>query len=85
MPLRALSSIVYLGVMGSVVGFVSYYFLLARLQTSTVALITLITPVTALWVGYAFNSESLGVMVVTGSSFVLFGLIVHQWGGRLSG
>ncbi len=85
MPLRALGSIVYLGVMGSVVGFVSYYFLLARLQTSTVALITLITPVTALWVGYAFNSESLGVMVVIGSSFVLFGLIVHQWGGRLSG
>lgn len=82
-PLRAIWSIVYLGIMGSAVGFVSYYFLLQNLNASTVALITLITPVTALWLGHLFNNEPISLYVWSGTGLVLLGLGLHQWGGLL--
>ena len=50
----------------------------------SVALITLITPVTALWLGYMFNSESITTGLYVGTLFVLVGLALHQWGEILS-
>ncbi|MCW8956226.1 MAG: DMT family transporter [Gammaproteobacteria bacterium] len=82
-PDRPIWSVIYLGVMGSVVGFVSFYYVLANLQASTVALITLLTPVTALWLGSMFNDESLTGMIVIGTLLVLLGLVIHQWSGKL--
>ncbi len=79
LPSRTLWSIIYLGVMGSVVGFVSYYFVLSRLSPSTVALATLITPISALLLGKWFNSESITVSIFIGTALVLSGLIVHQF------
>lgn len=83
MPVRSLLSIVYLGVMGSVVGFAGYYYVLVNLSASTVALITLMTPVLALWIGVLFNSEVIDISVWAGTVFVLLGLVMHQWGGLL--
>ena len=83
-PLRATMAIIYLGVMGSVVGFVAYYFLLAELPTSSTALITLMTPVLAVLLGNWLNNEQSGIMVWSGTILVLSGLIVHQWGNRPS-
>ena len=82
-PMRSFWSIVYLGVMGSVVGFVSYYYVLVNLPASTVALITLMTPVIALWIGTLFNSEIISFSVWLGAGFVLSGLLVHQWGSYI--
>lgn len=82
-PLRSIWAIVYLGVMGSVVGFVSYYFILQNLAASTVALITLMTPVVALWLGHIFNDEIVSIYVWAGTVLVLLGLGIHQWGGVL--
>lgn len=78
LPAQALWSIIYLGVMGSVVGFVSYYFLLDKLAPSTVALATLITPISALLLGRWFNHEVISVSIFTGTACVLCGLIIHQ-------
>lgn len=83
-PLRTIAAIAYLGIVGSVLGFVSYYYLLRHLAASTVALITLITPVTALWIGYLFNNERMSLNMYVGTFFVLLGLGLHQWGNRLS-
>ena len=82
-PIKAMWSIVYLGVVGSVVGFVCFYFLLRHLAVTTVALITLITPVVALWIGYAFNGESISTNIYAGTVFVLLGLALHQWGDAM--
>lgn len=82
-PLRALWSIIYLGVMGSVVGFVGYYFILVHLPASNVALITLITPVVALWIGSVFNFEVIDLSIWSGSGLVLSGLVMHQWGALI--
>ena len=77
-PLKAIWSIIYLGVVGSVIGFVSYYFLLKHLPASSVALITLITPVSALWIGHVVNDEIISLSIYVGTAFVLFGLALHQ-------
>ncbi len=82
-PLKAIWSIIYLGVVGSVIGFVSYYFLLKHLLASSVALITLITPVSALWIGHVVNNEVISFSIYIGTSFVLVGLALHQGEGIL--
>ena len=79
LPSRTLWAILYLGIMGSVVGFVSYYFVLAKLSPSTVALATLITPVTALLLGKWFNQESISMTIFLGTSLVISGLLIHQF------
>ncbi len=83
LPMKSVWSIIYLGVMGSVVGFVCYYYLLSKLQASTVALITLLTPITALWLGHVFNQENISVFIYLGTALVIMGLMLHQWGDFL--
>jgi len=82
-PEKTLFSIIYLGIVGSVVGFVSYYYVLAKLSTSTVALVTLITPISALLLGKTYNQEIISPFIWYGTSFVLVGLMLHQWGTKL--
>ena len=79
LPSRTLWSIIYLGVMGSVIGFVSYYFVLAKLSPTTVALATLITPITALLLGKWFNQEHITLAIFLGTALVMSGLVIHQW------
>lgn len=68
MSIKAILSIVYLAAMGSVVGFMLYYFLLQTLNASVVALITLITPVSALLLlGLFFNRETITLNIVIGT------------------
>jgi len=80
MSMKAGISILYLGSMGSVVGFVLYYYVLGVLTASTVALITLITPVTALMLGVVFNDEVITAHLAAGTMLVMFGLMIYQWG-----
>lgn len=83
---RALGSIVYLGVFGSVLGFALYYFILQRLDATRVALLTLITPVIALLLGHFFNAEPLRPRIWWGAMLVALGLVLFEgralWGIR---
>lgn len=79
LPWRAGAAIVYLGVFGSVIGFALYYYVIKHLETSKVALITLITPVIALLLGHWFNGESIGLRLWLGTGLILLGLAVHEW------
>ena len=67
-------AVLYLALFGSLLGFVSYYYVLSHLAPSTVALVTLITPVFALYLGVWFNDESLSSTLVTGSGLILTAL-----------
>ena len=82
-PLRALGSIVYLGVLGTTVGFALYMYLLKRLPVATLTLVTLITPATALILGQLLNDEVVGNEVWYGAGLITVGLMVHQFGHRL--
>lgn len=79
-PTRAVVAIVYLGVVGSVLGFLLYYYMIKHMETGHVALISLITPVTALLLGHALNDEPVLPHVWLGTACILFGLALHRWG-----
>ena len=81
-PPRADWAILYLGVGGSVVGFVLYFYVLQRLEATRVALITLVTPISALLLGHFFNGEPLPTAVVWGTAAILSGLLLVQFGDR---
>ena len=77
---RASLSILYLSLMGSVVGFVLFYYLLKHVEASRTALITLVTPVIALWLGQTLNHEVIDPVIWLGAALILSGLVAHQWG-----
>ncbi|MFZ5595340.1 MAG: DMT family transporter [Pseudomonadota bacterium] len=79
-PPRAGWSIVYLALFGSVIGFNLYYYALQRLSAGAIALINLVVPVTALWVGHVWNGEVIHPQVWLGTACILLGLAAHQWG-----
>ena len=81
--LRASASMAYLGIMGSVIGFTLYFYVLKHVQANKVALITLMTPVSALFIGQGFNGEHIPANVWWGTVVILTALAVHQWGDRL--
>ncbi len=81
LPTRALMSIVYLGVVGSLIGFTLFFYVLKRVTANTSALITLVTPVLALLLGAFINHEHVGARIWAGTALVLSGLALHQWGG----
>ena len=76
--LRSAGAIAYLGVFGSVIGFALYYYVIQHLDASRIALITLITPVIALWLGHALNGEAVGLRLAVGTACILGGLLLHQ-------
>jgi drug/metabolite transporter (DMT)-like permease len=80
---RSIWAIIYLGVFGSLIGFIAYYFILQKLNASTVALITMMTPVIALSLGAYFNGETISVNLMIGALFVIVGLMLYNWGDKL--
>lgn len=79
---RAGEAILYLGVFGSVFGFVLYYYMIKHMETGRVALITLVTPVIALLLGHGLNAETVPASVWLGTACIALGLSLHQWGAR---
>jgi drug/metabolite transporter (DMT)-like permease len=77
--LRAGAAIVYLGVLGSVVGFTLYYFVIKHLDAGRVALIMLVTPVTALLLGQTLNAESIPPHGWAGIALIGVGLALYEW------
>lgn len=79
---RGLGSIVYLGIFGSVLGFVLFFYILKHVDVSRVSLITLITPVVALFLGFALNNEVLNVSIWIGTGLILLGMSFYQWSDK---
>jgi drug/metabolite transporter (DMT)-like permease len=84
-PARAAISITYLGIIGSVLGFALYYYVLRQVEATRVALITLITPVIALLLGHILNGEPLQPEAWVGTTAILSGLLLFEYGHNLNG
>lgn len=82
-PLRSALSILYLGLIGSAIGFPLYFYLLKNLAPERVAIVTLITPVSALMLGVILNGEAISSKVVIGTLFILTGLAIYEYGKYL--
>jgi drug/metabolite transporter (DMT)-like permease len=77
--LRAGAAIVYLGVLGSVVGFTLYYYVIKHLDAGRVALIMLVTPVAALLLGQMLNQERIPAVGWAGIALIGAGLLLYEW------
>jgi len=82
-PTRTAGAIIYLAVIGSLLGFALYYYLLRSMDVTRVALITLITPVSALLLGAEFNNEAMTPAIWLGTGLILSGLASFEFGGKL--
>ncbi|MGB0722216.1 MAG: DMT family transporter [Gammaproteobacteria bacterium] len=75
---RSAAAISYLGIIGSVLGFSLYYYVLKHVEAVRVALITLITPISALFLGHLLAAEPLTARVLLGTSLVILGLVAFE-------
>jgi len=82
-PDKALAAIIYLGLFGSVMGFILFYYVLKHVEASRVGLIPLVTPVSALTIGSLVNGEEIPTVVWSGTALILLGMAVYQWGHML--
>lgn len=79
---KAAWAIVYLAIFGSVIGFVSYYYLIHHTSVKVVGIVPLITPVFALILGASFNNEMLSALQLSGIILVLLGLGIYEYGNK---
>lgn len=69
-------SILYLGIVGSVIVFAAYFWLLKRVEAVYLSLVSFINPIVAVLLGAIVLGEKLDPNVFLGASFVLLGLLV---------
>jgi len=72
-------AILYAATVGSVIGFLLYFYLIRHVDAMKVALIPVITPVFALLIGHFLNNETLNISVWLGAGLVITGLILFEW------
>ncbi|PLA74170.1 EamA/RhaT family transporter [Hydrogenovibrio sp. SC-1] len=84
LPTQSLLAIAYLGIFGSLVGYILYYYVLKRMDAIRLGLITLIAPVMAILIGYYFNNEPLNISIASGVGLVIIGLILFEFGHHLT-
>ncbi len=77
----ALFSLAYLTVVGSVVAFLMYYWLIRHIEVTRVLLVPLITPLVAVALGYAFLGEQVGWSTAVGGAAILGGVALAVWKG----
>ena len=68
----------YLALVGTVVGHSLFFYVLKHCSLFAVSLIPLITPMFALSIGYVFANETLSVLSVVGSLFIIVSLLIYQ-------
>lgn len=74
---KSASAILYLAVIGSLVGMALFFYILQRLSATLVSLVTLMTPVLAILIGKNLANEELSSQTLVGVSVVLFALILY--------
>lgn len=78
LPTQTLWAIIYLGCIATTFGFAFYYYVLARLPATNVAMINLMTPVLSLWLGHSINQEPITLKIFSGTLLILLALVLHE-------
>jgi drug/metabolite transporter (DMT)-like permease len=71
---QAIVSLIYLAVVGSVVALLLYYWLVKKIAVTKTMLISLVTPVVALLIGWLVRGEAVSWRLALGSAAILFGI-----------
>ena len=75
----AVLSLMYLVIVGSVIAFWLYYWLVRRMDVTNTMLIALVTPVVAVILGMIVLHEQLNWRMVAGSACIILGLALIVW------
>ena len=81
-------TIVYLGLAGSVVAFVTYWWILKRIEATSASYIGMITPLVAVSLGFTVGGEALDPLALAGAGMTLAGIFVavnRRWGAWARG
>jgi drug/metabolite transporter (DMT)-like permease len=73
---RSVGALLYLAILGSAVTFTVYYWLLARVTATRLALLSYLIPIVAVAVGAAAFDEPLRPRLLAGSALVLAGVVI---------
>ncbi|NHB56617.1 EamA family transporter [Acinetobacter sp. 194] len=65
--------------MSSIVAMLCYFWLIKRLNASTVSLTNVMTPIIALILGALLNHEHISMNAVFGIAVVMFGIVMYFW------
>ncbi|RMG69212.1 MAG: DMT family transporter [Calditrichaeota bacterium] len=76
---QVIAAVLYLGVVGSALAFLMYYWLLRRMSAITLSTTIYITPVIALLGGWLLLDEYLGLKTVLGILLIFAGIALSQW------
>ena len=72
------SALIYLALVGSIFGFVAYFHVLSKISVSLIALIPILTPVLALWLGVVILDEVISLSIIIGTSIILIALTMYD-------
>ena len=78
---KAVASILYLALFGTLITFTIYYWLLKKINIVILSLSSFITPIIAVFLGWLLLNESLQKNDIYGSLFVLLGLVFANLSG----
>jgi drug/metabolite transporter (DMT)-like permease len=72
----SIGAIFYLAILGTVIAFLGYYWLLKHTRAVTVSLIGFVTPLIAIVVGQVVAHETLSALIYIGSAMILSGIVL---------
>jgi drug/metabolite transporter (DMT)-like permease len=74
LPLKPTLAVLYLAVVGSVVAFASYFYLLQRVRLATASTLVLLPPIVALIVDAIWEAEKIATLTYVGAGVTLAGV-----------
>lgn len=75
---KSLGAILYLAVIGNLLGLGAYNYLVKKVPAGKASLIMLLSPVLALGLGHWLNAEPVSARMIVGVAFVFGGLLAYQ-------
>ncbi len=80
--LRSVAAVVYLGIVGSLIGFTAYVYLLGRVRPALATSYAYVNPVLALLLGLWIGGEKIGMIEVAAMGIILLGVALVVLGQR---
>jgi len=77
---KAIFSLLYLSLIGSIITFAAYYWLLKRIEAVYLSLIAFVTPILAVFLGAIVLNEKLESKTFLGAGIVLSGILIANSG-----
>jgi drug/metabolite transporter (DMT)-like permease len=74
----AVFSVCYMGLCATVLAFTLYFWLLRTVRANQLALISYVTPLIALLLGFVFRNEAVSLQTLCGAALILGGVIASR-------